>query len=354
MMRLCLAYLAFLTVLVVSSHIAAESNSCNLASDGGRLFNRVPKGETRLVSRFVAEPPKSATPEERRAHLTKELVLAQMLASRAESIEKSCQFSAGADSTYELYFDWSAVGAGPVNACSLSRCAKLLADIFQNERLDVRLFSTTVESIVKAKEQLNIEKPTYLSLGLRRATLEVYRTIYAEGTPENMLVSLDKRDLQSVQFDEFVAWYEKLRSPEKLVTESSGPVMQRKCEPGSTSIVQQLDLAQSGWGHKAIILIDQGYSENGPEGIPNADVRELCTPGRTDKKPFGASPEPGLNCAREHLGADKWLVVYSNKQPVATVHEMKQLAEGIADSLRDEPRCESRPRLLLGTFSSRN
>jgi hypothetical protein len=45
---------------------------------------------------------------------------------------------------------------------------------------------------------------------------------------------------------------------------------------------------------------------------------------RTGKEPFESHPDLSLSCAREHIGMDRWLVVYSNRSSVARI-------QGIAD-----------------------
>jgi hypothetical protein len=100
-------------------------------------------------------------------------------------------------------------------------------------------------------------------------------------------------------------------------------------------------------------MIDQGYSGSGAGGIANAALRELCPPYTTDKKTLNFLPDRlagRMSCVRDGLEDDRWLVVYSNKQPVATLSEMTALAESLAPALGGETCSDTRARIYIANF----
>ncbi|WJR76506.1 hypothetical protein [Bradyrhizobium sp. NP1] len=188
--------------------------------------------------------------------------------------------------------------------------------------------------------------------------MEAYRELYASGTPEKLILSLNEGDYAGVRYDDFLAWYQSVvarlagaSGASAAVQNDVGPPHVCKVRPGP--MIQQLDIARSGRGHKAILLIDQGYSVS--KDIANPVLRDLCDSHyHPEVKMPGIVPDHLANsiaCTRQYFGDDNWLVVYSDEQPVATLPEMRTLAEAIASALVGETCSDVRARIYIANFT---
>jgi hypothetical protein len=366
--RVVSAALIFSAALSVSAALllplaatAAEDQACDISKSSAGVFDHVPESGPRLTSRLFAIPKDRPTAADVRTHLVNEIILAHFGAAKLVSVEKTCRFDPIVDSNFLIYFDVDDLDRGNVNECSLSRCARSLSSILKYELPDERAFRNAIDSSVAATEQVKIEQPGLLALGLRQAAIEVFRQLYADGTPEKIAVTLDASDFAAIRYEDFLTWYRGFSdrlagttSPLNSVAGANAVASQNICKVRPGPMVRQLDIDRRGGGHKAILVIDQGYSGSGAGGIANAALRELCPPYAADKKAPSFLPDRlagRMSCVRDGLGDDRWLVVYSSKPPVATLSEMTALAESLAPALGGETCSDTRARIYVANFT---
>jgi hypothetical protein len=314
----------------------------------------------RLGHRLIAQLPpgfSGASPDEIRNHLANEYILGQFLTTKLRSVDRRCSYGFTVDTDFSMTLDTLKTSADESlsNECG-QRLSSLLRTIEPNEAE----FDLARKRIAAAKMRASSRQSTYLALGVRSATVEAYRELYTEGTPEKIWLSLDAGDFENSRYDKFLDWYDKRFGGTTADAFSVAPdtpdnlTAQHVCRIRPIPMVQQLDIAKGGWGQRAILVIDQGYSTDGLAGIENPTLRNLCPPhAQTAPADSGVTDQVGgiLSCAREHLGKDKWLVVYSNERPVASLEEMKDLAQTIAKSLGGETCSETRSRIYVVNFT---
>jgi hypothetical protein len=340
------------TVLVIAPPSAAEEVRGGVAKsveggEKGRIGNH-------LIYRLPADA-SAASPSEIRIHLVNENILGRFLTMKLRSVDRRCSYG------YDVEPDFSiTLEAFNINDESLlSECGQQLSNLLRTVEPNEIEFGSTRKAIADVKTRASSGQSTYLVLGVTSAAIEAYRHIYADGTPEKILADLDASDFENVQYDEFLNWYRKHFDGTTADAFSVAPdtpdlTVQHACKARPIRMVQQLDIAKSGWGQRAILLVDQGYSTAGAAGIANPTLRKLCThPVQT--VPAGDAVSDRLrgilNCRRQYVGNDKWLVVYSKEQPVASLDEMKDLAQTIASALGGETCSETRSRIYVVNFT---
>lgn len=351
---LSLAFAVFVgATLVITRTSAAEEIRGGVAKsveDGerGRIGHR-------LIHRLPPDA-SAASPDEIRTHLANENILGQFLTMKLRSVDRRCSYGFSVDSDLSI-----ALEAFHTNADdSLSNeCGQRLSSLSRTVEPNEIEFDSARKAIADAKTRASSRQSTYLVLGVRSATLEVYRQLYADGTPEKIWLSLDASDFENARYDEFLNWYKRYFAGTTADAFSVAPdtrdsAVQHVCKARPIPMVQQLDIAKSGWGQRAVLVVDQGYSADGLAGIVNPTLRNLCPP-HAQTVPAGDVASDRLrgilSCAREYLGNDKWLVVYSNKTPVASLEEMKDLAQTIAKGLGGETCSETRSRIYVVNFT---
>jgi hypothetical protein len=354
------AVLFLVAFLVTSAVRAGEGGACSVLKDSSGFVDHAKEAGSRLTSRFFKNLREGATGDEIRGHLANENIFAHFVVGKLASVESSCRFESSVDSTYVMNFNFVGTNSVPLNECFLSHCAQLLAGIVRSGPPPEPEFQSVVSSIAAAMEHANAEQSSFLSLGLRRATLEVYRQLYADGTPEKIIVSLDGRDFRNSSYGNFLSWYRRFSDqPAGTPSASDANVgvvsRQHICKVRAAPMIRELNIDRRGWGQRAILLVDQGYSSDGAEGIPNAMLRDLCPPHAVaDRKAPNVLPDRlanSISCAREDLGSDRWLVIYSNRQPVANLQEMKAIAASIATALGGETCSDERARIYIANFT---
>ena len=310
----------------------------------------------RLISRLRPDTG-GASPSEIRNHLANENILGQFLTMKLRSVDRRCSYGFSVDSDFSITLEEFHTNADD----SLSNeCGQRLSSLSRTVEPSEIEFDSARKAIADAKTRASSRRQSsYLVLGLRSATFEVYRQLYADGTPEKIWLSLDASDFENARYDEFLNWYKRYFAGTAadafgVAPDTPDSAVQHVCKARPIPMVQQLDIAKSGWGQRAILVVDQGYTADGLAGIANPTLRNLCPPHVQTVPPGDVVSDRLrgiLSCAREHLGSDKWLVVYSNKTPVASLEEMNDLAQTIAKGLGGETCSETRSRIYIANFT---
>jgi hypothetical protein len=352
MLPLALAVFAG-AVLVTPRTSAAEEGR-------GEVAKSTENGERGRIGRrltFQLPPGASgASPGEIRIHLTNEYILGRLLAMKLRSIDRRCSYGFTVDTDFSITLE--SLNANADDSLS-NECGQQLSSLLRTVEPNEIEFDSARKAIADAKKHVSSRQSTYLALGVRSATVEVYRQLYADGTPEKIWLSLDASDFENARYDEFLNWYKRHFDGTTTDAFSVAPdtpdlAVQHLCKARQIPMVQQLNIAKVGWEQRAILLVDQGYSAAGSTGITNPTLRNLCPPHALTVSAGDVVSDRLrgiLSCAREHLGNDKWLVVYSNEKPVASLEEMKDLAQTIAKGLSGETCSETRSRIYIANFT---
>jgi len=361
---ICLCFFVITFASTSSAQQEARSDCVDADSASGFFGVTVNNDKPVIVSRFQAGPVNSASPEEARSHFAHEIVLSQILATELTSIDESCQLMSGVDSTSEMHFgafpfittkvDGAAVSfvTKPQSACQLRHCAQILSTILRDDLPTKSNFDETIKNIVANIEDRNKIYPDVPSLGLERAKIEAYRSLYSAGSPERIRADLSADDYFALRFNEFSEWYKRFLTQAKQTKgTSSGAAVQPACTPEHPATIKQLEIRVAERDHEAILLIDRTYTFDGPAGIANDELRALCHPHDHPHDGQSVSFLPprlknGVLCARSYIGSDYWLIVHSTRPPVATASEMMNIAEGIAKALGEK----SCSRIILVKF----
>ncbi|MBP1293657.1 MULTISPECIES: hypothetical protein [Bradyrhizobium] len=83
----------------------------------------------------------------------------------------------------------------------------------------------------KKKRASSRPRSAYLSLGVRRTTPEVFRQLYADGTPEKIWLSLDASDFENAEYADFLVGTGDI-SPQRLWIRSARLTQQRSMYAG--------------------------------------------------------------------------------------------------------------------------
>jgi hypothetical protein len=317
------------------------------------------RADGRLIARLPLDTG-GASPGEIRTHLINENILGRLLTMKLRSFDRRCSYGFSVDSDFSITLEAFNTKANADDSLS-DECGQQLSSLSRAIEPSEIEFESARKAVADAKTQeVSRRQSTYLVLGVRSAELDVYRQLYADGTPAKIWLSLDASDFENARYDEFLNWYKRHFDGATADAFGAAPdapdlAAQHVCKVRPIPMVQQLDIAKSGWGQRAILLVDQGYSTAGSTGIANSTLRNLCPPHAQTVSAIDAVSDRLrgiLGCVREHLGNDKWLVVYSNKQPVASLDEMKELAQTIAKALGGETCSETRSRIYIANFTA--
>jgi hypothetical protein len=347
-----------------ASVVGAAGNACGLDKIKG--FERRPVATHQVTANFIAKPDAGADVSEIKKYVSYLHVLAKFSSRQLyKSSSGRCAFGANTDTSPNLHFELFSIGQNVHDECSLRRCARSLSDLIQTAIMDQGGFSQTIDALAAAIRRSDSVDFRYPWLAARNALQEVYRHIYPPGTRERILVDISSDDFLHMRFDDFSAWFKTQQAalrdandrPGPLAATSPPPTAQTEDLPGGTTRdvdVEELSIDSHGWGHQSIILMDHAYEREGIAGIENATLRALCHPSGKDTE---LDVEPWremvgrLSCHREVLGRDRWLSLYSKKEPTATGAEMVRYAQAIAQVLRSDQRPYPGLRVIVAKFS---
>jgi hypothetical protein len=360
--RLLPAALALL-LLVASDAIAisASNSTCDVAEIGG--FDRAPSPVYRLTTNFPVKP--DADANEVRSDITNLHVLADLSVGRSyQASSGQCTFSAGANTPLNLSFELYSINQSIPDECSLSRCVRLLWQLIESVAPDEVEFSRTIDRLVAARRRSDSVDFRYPGLAARNALQEVYRHVYPAETREGILVNISSRDFLRIDFAEFKAWLKVQQAVLRNANERKElrpPVAPAPPAPmGSTPRgrtgdldIEELEIERHGWGHQSIAVIRNAWGREGIAGIENAALRALCHPNENNavrEVELWREMAGRFACRREVLGQDKWLAVYSKREPPATPTEMVRVAYAIAGAFKSDQSAPSGLRIIVANF----
>jgi hypothetical protein len=342
----------------------SAGNTCNTKTIKG--FERRPTATHQVTAHFLVKPTDGATDGAIRNHIEYLHVLAKFSSRELfKATSGSCAFGANTDTGLNLNFELFGIGQNVHDECSLNRCASALSSLIESAVISPNDFSRTIDDLVagiRGSQSVGFEYPV---LAAGNAVQEVYRHIYSPGAPERILFDISASDFASIRFDNFSTWFkaqqEALRNGQapKGQPAVEPPLSRRSMEdvPVATAHdleVEELNVDHHGWGHESIILIDHAYEREGIFGIENATLRAVCHP-KSSNAPLQAQPwqemADRLACRREFIGRDKWLCLYSKKEPRTTVAEMMRYAHAIADLFKSDDRVHPGLRVIVAKFS---
>jgi hypothetical protein len=328
-------------------------------------FERLPTATRQVSAHFLAKPAASATEGEIREYLEYLQVFAKFASRQLfKASSGNCAFGSRTDATLNLSFELFSIGQNVHDECSLSRCVRKLSQFINSASISRNDFSATINDLVVGIRRSDLVDFKYPGLAARNATQEVYRHIYSSGTRERILADISASDFISIRFDDFSTWfkaqqaafqnaqnYKKEPSGSSLSTNSMEDVL----GAGTYDFeVRELIIDHHGWGHQSIILVNHAYEREGIPGIENPTLRSVCHPNSSDV-PLDAEPwremADRLACRREFMGRDRWLSLYSKKEPRATGVEMMRYAQAIVGLLKADEHTYPGLRVIVAKFS---
>jgi hypothetical protein len=350
------------------SSAAVGDRACSLA--GIKSFERRYPNTHRITAKFMSKPDPQASERDVKRHYVFSLVLAKLAINQLnKSLHGQCTLEAEVDSLFNLHFELFSIGRTAHDECSLSRCIQSLAEQIRSLSLDAQTFSTAVQgqvAYVQKIDSLNFARPAESA---RRAVQEAFLHIYPEGGREHILSSVSEKDLRAVERDEFAAWMRSQQSALAAASEERSPPPERQVPPDSIetrqnssgpcttrpeSLVQDLEIKHHGWGHRSIILIRNAFRTEGMAGITNPTLRAFCD--RSQKGQVGVDPvllremAGPVSCTRTRMGSDRWLVIFSAREPVQTGAQMRNRAERIAQALKPDACSDPGLGIVIGHF----
>lgn len=338
----------------------ASDNSCGFEDNKG--FERRPIGGHHITSKFVTKPDAQADARKIRTHFIYSRILGTYASRQLSSSSlRRCAFTAETDASLDLHFELHGIGSNVHDECSLSRCARWLSDLIETTIIDAQAFSTTTKSVVEAFRSFDSPNPQYLRLGLRRATVEAYRHIYPTGSKEQILLDLSADDFVDLRFGEFTAWFSDQQTALRHAAQTRAAPPSNSSADGASCTalpdlpIEELSINRHGWGQQSIILIKNAFRKDGIDGISNLPLRTICHPNQQNlddvedtsawRKMIGR-----VSCTRERVNRDRWLILFSKNEPVATSAEMRSYAQSIAGILKGDSCADPGLRIILTHF----
>jgi hypothetical protein len=367
--RLSLASIAILTCILTQNLLVRSAFAQACTFQNSKAFDRLPVPAHRIIARFVAKPAANADAEEIREYFIHSLILGKYSSRQLyDSSLGRCSFSAEVDASLDLSFELFSLGRNVHDECSFSKCAQWLSDALQYSPIDARVFANAVDAITESVRKSDTYDVKNLRLGVRRATQEAYRHIYAAGSKERILVDLSAEDFLAAGFDNFAGWFARQQAVLKNLEDNKASLPQPPAsDPGRSEprtdnedcrthhdvSVQQLDIDRHGWGQRSIILINHAFESDGVSEIDNATLRAFCHPSDRDalETPPWRDMAGRIWCTRERLNQDRWLILFSKTEPVPTAADMTRFANGIARTIGAD-RCINRElRIFVANFT---
>ena len=360
---------AFLVLLLIGLNSAAAQQqpadqtagpSCKF--EDSAIFKRRPVGVPQVVAAFIDKPRDDAAPEKLKDHILYRRLLGRLASTAlSDASARTCAFGSEVNSALDLVFELNDIGRGAADECALNRCTRWMADIIMSTRLDEAKFAAAANAIAATIRQSDNPNPAHPRLGAQRASQEAYRHIYAPGTKARILVDVSAQDFVTIDFGRFTAWFETqqslLRTPIDQTTGPQASGAAAPCTTGKLPDVEDINIDRAGWGQRSIILIRQAFTAEGVSGISNPSLRSLCHPGDSHNSPVSApwaTMAERVGCAREQLGDDRWLVLFSKRNPALSRSEMHAYAGTIAHALEAD-RCVSPSlRIFIANFLQEN
>jgi hypothetical protein len=317
------------------------------------------------MANFFVKPAAEASDSEVKHYVEYLHVLAKFASRRLfKASSGHCSFGASTDTSLNVIFELYNIGENVHDECSLNRCVRALSDLIESTPMNPDDFSKTIDELVTQTQRTDAVDFSYPGLAARNALQEVYRHIYSPGTRERVLVDISPNDFTNIHFGDFSAWIKEqqaaLRNSQgkkDLSFASPAPSrMQTQDAPVTKAYdlqVEELSIDHHGWGHQSIILIDHAYEREGIAGIDNHTLRAVCHPNRNggplDLTPWREMADR-LACHREFIGRDKWLCLYSKKEPPATSAEMAHYAQAIVDLFKSDEHVPAGLRVIVAKF----
>lgn len=281
-----------------------------------------------------------------------------------QSEAKRCLVSYQVDPSFALHFEF---GSGSsIDKCAADRCAHTLAKLFVKTRMGEEEFRTSVQSVVKvlrALEKADLRNPI---LSVDRASIEVFRSIYPTKSRAKIFVDLTERDFIDISFQEYEIWSIRQQTalnsyrgnnsqPNKPIAESVGRDNEAvNCHQDTQFVVREVEINHHGWGHSSIILVNHGFSGSGLSGIKNTLLRQICPPNNrlpADLQNGQArSMREELSCYRRSIGDDRWLVLFSKREPVQSVDRMRRYSEEIRRAAKSELCLHPKTEIIVAKF----
>jgi hypothetical protein len=364
-------------VLAVLSSVSAQDAPADKVAggtcsfEGNKAFARRPSPALEITAKFIAKPDTNADVRQMRMHFIFSRILGRYASTQIYSSSlRRCSFTAELAASFDLHFELNSIGSTVHDECSLTRCAQWLSDLLESLVTDQTAFKNAADGIVKTYRSFDTAHLKNLRhLGMIRAAQESYRHIYRPGTQERIFVDLSAEDFVDLGFEEFDAWFRSQqralraagdradvpRQPSPGASVSNGQTEDVHCAINRSISVEELNIDHHGWGQQSIILINHGFKKYGLSGISNATLRALCPP--HEKNSDGLDGQPWremagrISCSRDGLNRDRWLILFSNEEPVATSAEMRRYAVAIAQALKADQCVHPELRILLANFS---
>lgn len=362
-------------LLIVSTQsVPADSaeNACSVARDTKGVFTRRDMSGPDIVARFIDLPRSDAGVDAVRRHFVYESILGRIASLRlSDATSRSCNFTYKLYGSLDLYFAPLDFARPGFNECSLSKCAASLVELLQSMTIERSAFSQVVAEGVQFMSEPENEVPNSLYDGQRLATVEAYRHIYEGGTHAHTLLSLRAEDFGSADYNDFQRWFGRQQALLQQRVETSpgvDDVLRSATSPSSqdgskdcqkTEVkVRELGINHHGWGHQSILLIKHGFHASGADGIDNAVLRAFCPPHAGSAKILDSEPwlemTGRISCSRESVDRDHWLILASEKRPVATSIEMKRYAQAVAEVLSEQGCVRPDMDMILVNFLPQN
>ena len=341
--------------------VAAQDRAAGHTAGGicsfeeNEVFERRPLPGHHITTKLM-KPPANANAQEIKTHFIYSVILGKFARDKVYAASlRQCSFDYEVDASLDLYFELMNIGRTH-NDCSLNRCAGLLSNILRTTVIDRQAFIRTIDTIAQRIRRDNSPEPRYWALGVRQATREAYRHIYASGTNAQILVSLSAEDFLNAEFDAFLAWFKERQSAFLSRKDGQRPLNDDAyCASSSDIGIQELDIDGYGWGHKAIIMVNQGFTADGSLGIGNPKLRALCPPGDGNAGILANSPwremVGNISCSRERLNRDNWLILSSKEGSVSSAEEMRTYAHAIAQAVKADQCIHPALRIVLVNFT---
>jgi hypothetical protein len=233
-----------------------------------------------------------------------------------------------------------------------------------NSDIAIDEFRKSIEFI---KHQFNIFENAdlrYPTVGANRAAGEAYRHIYAEGSNEWIYTSISADDYRMADLESFIAWF-KAKREDFLNSKSVETIPPRPTSPEKTSrkvgecvVVadvkpRQLYIGRRAWGHHAIVMVRNGYDLRGQVDMRNSVLGQLCGITGSDQ---GAedwrAKRDVIGCFNQSLGSDRWLILYSKREPARTSMEMTELSKAIGESMIRDKCADNKVEIIVAKFAN--
>jgi len=332
-------------------------------SNNVKGFERRPTSTYQVTTNFLVKPA-TGTGDSEKNYVEHLHVLAKFASRQLFKISSGyCSFGSGADANLNLIFELFNIRNNVHDECSLNRCVRALSELIESAAINQTDFSRTIDELATQLRRSDSVDFSYPVLAARNALQEAYRHIYSPGTRERVLVDISPNDFANIRFDDFSAWFKEQQTALRNLAHRGQTAVASLPSIGSTqdtptaktSAVQmeELSIDHHGWGHRSIILIDHAYEHEGIAGVDNQTLRAICHP-NANAAPLDLEPwremADRLACHREFIGRDKWLCLYSKKEPRATSADMERYGQAIVGLLKSDERIHPGLRVIVVKF----